>query len=101
MANFFTEWTPYDAQWLIHLARLQHADKEWLADAFAKCTMAKSGGKAYVYFVDHANPNRPGSAWQFDQSLMLECPERGEIVVDVLKGARVGGIEFLSELLTD
>ena len=99
LASIFTSWKPYDPQWLVELAREQHQDKHWLAEAFSKCTRAQTGGRAYVYFVDHSNPNKPCSEWQFDQNLTLDHPDRGEIIVDVLKGQRIGGIELMNELL--
>lgn len=86
LTGLFSDWKPYDPQWLVELARAQHEDKKWLAEAFSKCTTAQTGSRPYVYFVDHSNPNKPGSEWQFDQSLSLDHPDRGEIIVDVLKG---------------
>ena len=94
-----SDWKRYDPLWLIDLAREQHEDKKWLADAFSKCNHARAGGAAYIYFVDPRSPNKPGSEWQFDQNLILECPERGQIIIDVLKGNRVGGIEMIKELI--
>lgn len=97
LARLLTGWTDYDPQWLIALARAQHQDKKWLEEAFAECISAKVG-KAYVYFVSSSNPNQLGSEWQFEQNLILDHPIRGEIVVDILKGNRIGGIELLKEL---
>lgn len=98
LASFGNGWKPYDPQWLVELAREQHQEKKWLAEAFSKCTSAQIGGRAYVYFVDYSNPNMPGSDWQFDQNLTLDHPDHGEIIVDVLKENKIGGIELLKEL---
>jgi hypothetical protein len=96
--NFNFGWEPYDPQWLIDLALEQHKDKMWLIDAFSKCTNAKSGGSAYIYFVDGSNPNQSESEWQFDQNLMMQSFDQGEIIVDILRGNRIGGIEFTRNL---
>jgi hypothetical protein len=39
-----------------------------------------------------------GSQWQFDENIILEDLERGDLVLDILTGQRVGGVEFLAEL---
>ena len=36
--------------------------------------------------------------WQFEKNLFLTDDKEGEIVLDILKGNKVGGIEFLSRL---
>jgi len=92
------DWKRYDPAWLVALAREQHPDLPWLADALAGCTRAAWESRAYVYFVDPADANQPGSAWQFDVNVVLEDPREGEIVLDVLRGQRVGGAEFLKHL---
>jgi hypothetical protein len=92
------DWKPYDPAWLVALAREQHPDLPWLADALAGCTRAAWESRAYVHFVDPADANQPGSAWQFEENVVLEHPREGEIVLDVLRGQRVGGAEFLKHL---
>ena len=92
------DWNPYDPAWLVALAREQQPDLPWLADALATCTRASLESAAYLRFVDPRNPNQPGSDWQFAENIILEDPNRGDIVLDVLKGHRVGGVEFLANL---
>jgi hypothetical protein len=92
------DWKPYDPAWLAALAREQHPDLPWLADALAGCTRAAWESRAYVHFVDLGDANQPGSAWQFEENVVLEHPREGEIVLDVLRGQRVGGAEFLKHL---
>jgi hypothetical protein len=92
------DWMPYDPAWLVELARAQRPDEPWLADALARCTRAAEGGPAYLYFVDASEPNAPGSEWQFETNVMLEHPREGTLVLDVLSGQRVGGVEFLKRL---
>ncbi len=92
------EWKPYDPTWLVEWVRAHRPDLPWLADALARCTRAASGGRAYLYFVDPADANQPGAEWQLEQSLTLERTPRGTLVLDILEGRRVGGIEFLARL---
>ncbi|HEX8319442.1 hypothetical protein [Longimicrobium sp.] len=92
------DWKPYDPAWLAALAREQHPDMPWLADALAACTRAAWESRAYVHFVDPADANQPGSAWEFEENVVLEHPREGTIVLDVLRGQRVGGAEFLKHL---
>jgi len=92
------DWKPYDPAWLVESARSQRPDLPWLADALARCTRAADGGRAYLYFVDATAPNQPGSAWQIQENVMLEHPREGTLVLDILTGNRVGGVEFLARL---
>lgn len=92
------DWKPYDPTWLVELARAQSPDEPWLADALARCTRAMENGRAYLYFVDPNAPNEPGSDWQFDNNLTLDHPREGMLVLDILTGRRVGGVEFISRL---
>lgn len=89
------EWIVYDPSWLVALARDQEPR---LVDSLAKCTKALVESPAYIRFVPSDAPNQPGSEWQFDENVMLEDPERGIVVLDVLKDGRVGGAEFLAQL---
>ena len=92
-------WRPYDPAWLVAHARRQWPDRPQLADAFAACTRARGAGSYQVRFVDPARPNQPGSPWQFDRNEILEDTQFGDVVVDVLKDGRIGGIEMLDLLL--
>lgn len=92
------DWQPYDPAWLVELAREQSPDEPWLADALARCTRAAEESRAYLYFVDPADANQPGAGWQFVENLTLEHPREGTLVLDILTGRRVGGVEFLKRL---
>ena len=92
------QWQPYDPSWLVRLARQQYPDQPWLAEAFAGCTRCLVESRAYLYFVNPAHPNQPGSEWQFERNLLLDAGKEGKIVVDVVVGPRIGGIEFLKRL---
>jgi hypothetical protein len=62
------------------------------------CKAARQESLAYIYFIDPTSPNEPGSGWQFQTNLMLEHPTEGDLVLDVLEGNRIGGVEFLARL---
>jgi hypothetical protein len=89
-------WKPYDPGWLVALAREQYPDEPWLAEALEACTRAAWGGPAYLYFVDATDANQPGATWRFDENRILEHPREGDLVLDILYGRRVAGVEFLA-----
>lgn len=92
------EWEPYDPQWLVKLAEEQMPEEPELAQALAACTRCTRESAYMVYFVAPSFPNQPGSAWQFDENVILEDPQEGDLVLDVLKDGRIGGVEFLTKL---
>jgi hypothetical protein len=89
-----SEWEPYDPSWLVELAGRYASEYPWLGEAFSRCLRAKPESQFYTHFVDPA-----GEEWEFETTLTLKCPKEGEIVIDILKGNQVGGIEFLSKLI--
>ena len=93
-----TDWKPYDPTWLIELAKEQLPEEAWLPAALAACTMATQESPAYVNFVKSADPEEPSSEWQVQTDLHLKHPTEGELVLDILEGNRVGGVEFLEKL---
>ena len=92
-------WKPYDPAWLVKLA--QKAKLPAVAKALACSTKSAEGCPSYIYFVDPKKPNRPGSEWQFKENVILKSPSEGELVLDVLKDGRIGGVEFLKRLCMD
>jgi hypothetical protein len=88
----------YNPDWLVVLAKDQHADKPWLADAFARCQAVVKRTTFIIHFVDPTDANKPGAEWQFDTNLWLKDPVEGNLVIDVLKGGRVGAIEFYDRM---
>jgi hypothetical protein len=92
------DWKPYDPAWLVEWIRARQPELAWVAAALARCTRAVEDGRAYVYFVDPAAPNEPGSAWQFAENVTIEHPREGTLVLDILADRRVGGIEFVGRL---
>ena len=86
-------WEPYDPSWLIQLAQDQLPEERWLPQALAQCTKCRVESRSYIHFVDSNGPE-----WQFETCLELDSPVEGWIVLDVLKGQRVGGIEFVDKI---
>lgn len=84
---------PYDPAWLVELARAQHPDRPALAEALARCTRAVEESRAYLRFVQADAP-----AWRFRENVRLHHPREGTLVLDVLEGGRIGGVEFLKRL---
>jgi|SRR3972149_3356520 len=92
-------WKSYDPSWLVELAK--KAKMPAVANALAKSTKSAKGCPSYIYFVDPKNCNKPGAKWQFKGCVILKSPTEGELVLDVLKDGRIGGIEFLKKLCRD
>ena len=96
-----SDWKPYDPTWLVELAKEQLPEEKWLPAALAACTMASQESAAYIHFVKPADSDEPSSEWQTQTDLTLEHPTEGELVLDILEGNRVGGVEFLAKLSGD
>lgn len=91
-------WEPYNPQWLVELTQQQMPEEKEVIDSLGRCTSCLKSSRAYIYFVDGSNPNQKGSAWQFQRNIRLEDKKFGTIILDILKGNEVGGIEFLKYL---
>lgn len=96
---FFKKWEDYDPSWIIKASEYRTKEYSWLANALKQCTKAKEKSEYYTYFVDKSKPNKPGSEWQFQESITIENSPEGDIILDIIKNNRVGGIEFLSKVL--
>jgi len=89
-------WEKYNPTWLVELAQLLLPNEAWLAEALAECTQYYQDGPSYLYFIDRdAAPNR-NSEWAFERNIILRHPTRGEVVLDILKNKKVGGVELLN-----
>lgn len=92
------KWETYNPQWLVEIAKRHIPDKIEIIQALEKCIQARAKSKAYIHFVDNEKPNQSGAEWQIEENIILEDEEYGTIVLDVLKGNRIGGVEFLKHL---
>ena len=57
--------------------------------------------EAYIHFVNPTNPDEPESEWQVQTNFELRHPTEGDLVLDILEGNRIGGVEFLAKLTGD
>ncbi len=94
----YKKWETYNPQWIVDIAKKQIPDKPEIILALSKCIKAKIESRAYIYFVNRDNSNKPNSEWQFEENIILEDKKNGTIILDVLKGNKIGGIEFLKHL---
>ncbi|UQV45035.1 hypothetical protein KIV45_25455 [Janthinobacterium lividum] len=78
--------------------KMQAAEFEWLPAALENCSDGQWESTAYVRYVSRARPNEQGSLWQFESNILIEHEIFGTVVLDILKGYRLGGIEFLDQL---
>lgn len=92
------KWEKYDPEWLAKLAEEQVPEEPWLPKALRQCTEYLIESKAYYHFVSPENANQPGAEWQIVTNIILKDPKVGDLVLDILKGRRVGGVEFLNRL---
>lgn len=88
-------WTPYDPKWLVTLLQEQFPSEEAAAKALTTCRVGRWESRAYIHFVDSRNANEPNAEWQFERNIVLQHPQEGMIVLDVLKDGRIGGVEFV------
>lgn len=82
---------PYDPGWLVEFARQAASEYPWLPAALEKCTSGVWTDRAYIRFV-------PTGDWGVVENIVLDDTPEGDIVLDVLEGQRIGGIEYLSRL---
>jgi hypothetical protein len=86
-------WKPHDPAWLIKLAREQLPEHDWLPAALDKCRSCHEASRAYTHFVAPDSPQ-----WQFEINIQLDDPREGSLVLDVLAGNVIGGVEFLKRI---
>lgn len=83
---------------LIEAVKEQAPEYPWLPEALAECGAGQWESPAYVGYVSRRNPNQPGSEWQFEANVVLNHQTLGMVVIDVLQGSRLGGIEFVDKI---
>ena len=88
----------FEPQMLIEAVREQVPEFAWLPEALRQCGPGEWESPAYVGYVSRRNPNQHGSDWQFDTNVLLWHPTLGLVVLDILKGDRLGGIEFVDRI---
>ena len=96
---FLKKWKEYDPSWLVEASKYRLDEYPWLTDALVQCTKAKEESEFYTYFINRLRPNKKGSEWQFQESITIEDTPEGDVVIDIVKTNRIGGIEFLSKVI--
>jgi hypothetical protein len=89
----------FEPAMLAAVARDQAPDFPWLGHALENSIAGEWESAAYVRFVSKQDANVPGAEWQFEKNVVLEHPDFGTVIVDVLTEQRLGGLEFLSRIL--
>ena len=84
-----------DIEYLIRLVSEQEPERQDVVSALQNCKGGHWSENGYYSFVDSKNPNLPNSDWQHEECIVLEQLEKGDIVIDLLKNGRIGGIEFI------
>lgn len=80
---------------IIKLVMEQEPDRQDLIKALLETKGGYWSGNGYYQFVDSKYANQAGADWQHDESIVLEQENGGDIVIDLIKDGRVGGIEFI------
>ncbi len=83
---------------LIEAAREQAPEYAWLPEGLASCAGGEWESRAYIHYVSSRNPNKPGAEWQFETNVVLHHESLGMVVLDILKGERLGGVELVDRL---
>lgn len=80
---------------IIELVKQQEPDRQDVVQALQNCSGGQWTSNGYYRFVDSKNANEPNAEWQHDECIVLEQETKGDIVIDLLKSGRIGGIEFI------
>jgi hypothetical protein len=84
-----------DIEKIMKLVQEQEPDRQDILAALRNCKGGHWSSSGYYRFVDASNANQTGSEWQHDECIVLEQQNQGDIVIDLLKDGRIGGIEFI------
>ena len=83
-------------EYIIALVKEQEPERTDIVLALSNCSEGKWTTNGYYSLVIADNkPNQPGSNWQYDESIVIEQKNAGDIIIDLLKDGRIGGIEFM------
>jgi hypothetical protein len=87
----------FDPRSLVEATKVQAPEFPWLIQALESCGPGQWESRAYVRYVSNQNPNQPGALWQFERNVVLNHQSLGMVVLDILRGNRLGGIEFVDK----
>jgi hypothetical protein len=82
------------------LIQVQEPERKDIIIALQNCDDGYWASRSYYQFVNTINSNKAGSDWQNEECLVIETENEGDIVIDILKDGRIGGIEFINLIET-
>ena len=88
----------FEPRMLIADAQAQAAELDWLPAALSNCGPGQWESCAYVHYVSGNAPNQRDSQWQFEKNIVINHKVFGMLVIDILRGDRIGGIEFVDRI---
>jgi hypothetical protein len=90
--NKFNPTDQFDPEPIIALVKESGGDPK-LIDALSRCKRGRweNDAKAYIHF-------KSPSEWAFKRNVVLKDLVEGTIVIDILEGDQVGGIEFVDRI---
>jgi hypothetical protein len=83
---------------IIALVIQQKPERQDIVEALQNVPRGHWVSSGYYRFVDSKDAKQPGGEWQFDENIVLEQENRGDIVLDILKDGRIRGIEFIDQV---
>ncbi len=86
------KWEQFDASWLIELMKEQASEEKDVIKNLEECKRYFKKNNAYYYFVIK-NPEQ-----YIERNIILNSKKYGEIVLDILNGNKIGGIEFIDRI---
>lgn len=90
----------HDPAWLIALAKQQRPDLPWLTDSLAGCTMAAWRSRQHVYLVFPEPEGGNTTLSTYRETISLDDPKCGHIMLDVAVDNRIIGVEFYDRLFS-
>jgi hypothetical protein len=79
-------------------AQVQVPELPWLPAALSNCGPGRWESCAYVRYVSPVNSSQPDSQWHFETNVVIDHSVLGMVVIDILQGNRIGGIEFIDRI---
>jgi hypothetical protein len=77
---------------LVKSAKHEHPDDVWLRVELSKIQIVKKESEAYYYTIDKSK------GWSFKGNIVLDDTIYGTVVLDILEGNVIGGIELISRI---
>jgi hypothetical protein len=86
----------FHLNWIFDLVKEQEPERLDVITQLENIGNIKWIRQPYITFVPTENPNQFNL--EYDDNVVLNHPTEGTIVIDILKGGRIKGIEFISQI---